>query len=177
MVGPTTLLVSLIGLAAASPLTESHQKRACGETGELVCYTQSQKLKKADIKYAASYLRYLASNSDTGLWTMPSGFGCEEWRLPLFGAETVLGLAKHINPRTNSSVAFTDIARTLDGGENPTEEQGANSLLGKCGVKGGQVRVKVTQKNPAYHTPEYIESGAKPKDIIIKLVRDPDFQG
>lgn len=27
--------------------------------------------------------------------------------------------------------------------------------------------------DPAYATPEYVASGAKPQDIIVKLVRDP----
>lgn len=53
---------------------------------------------------------------------MPLVFDYKEWGLPLFGTATVLGLAKHINPLTNSFVTYTDIAATLDGGENATAE-------------------------------------------------------
>jgi hypothetical protein len=169
------LVVVCLGLAAASPLRE--EKRACGETAALVCYGtnggQSQNLDPEDIEYTAAYLRYLAQTSNNPLWTMPPGFDCEEWGLPIFGAGTVLGLAKHINPRTNSSVTYTDIAATIDGGEGATAAQKAASLLGACGKNGGQVKVTVNPNDPAYKTPAYIASGAKPQDIIIKLVRDP----
>ncbi|KAH8174084.1 hypothetical protein LIA77_05503 [Sarocladium implicatum] len=178
MIASQSLLLSLLGFATASTRLAPLAKRACGETADLVCYSESQNLDPADIEYAAAYLRYLASNSgDNPLWTMPPGFDCEEWGLPLFGAATVLGLAKHINPRTNSSVTYTDIAATLDGGENATKEQRAASLLGKCGEKGGQVTVTVNPDDPAYSNPSYVSSGAKPKDIIIKLVRDPSWEG
>jgi hypothetical protein len=86
---------------------------------------------------------------------MPSEFDCSEWTIPLFGAGTVLALAKHINPRTNSGVTYYDLARTIDGG--------------------GQLGVIVDLKNPAYKTPEFIASKMKPADIIIKLVRDPTW--
>ena len=168
-----------LGLVAASPLIE-HTKRACGETATLVCYGKDggepQDLDPDDIEYAAAYLRYLAETNGNPLWTMPPGFDCEEWGLPLFGTGTVLGLAKHINPRTNSSVTYTDIAATFDGGEDATEAERAASLLGACGTNGGQVKVAVNPDDPAYKAKEYIDSGAKPQDIIIKIVRDPDYK-
>lgn len=143
-------------------------KRTCGETAPLLCYGvnggTSQNLDPEDIEYAASYLRYLADNNDNPVWNMPSEFDCSEWTLPLFGAGTVLALAKHINPRTNSGVSYHDLANTIDG------EKG---LLAGCGANGGQLGVIVNAKDPAYLTPEYIASGQKPADIIIKLVRDP----
>ena len=180
MLSSQLLFVLSLGLVTASPLTR-HGKRACGETAALVSYGkdggESQNLDPDDIEYAAAYLRYLADqNGNNPLWTMPPGFDCEEWGLPLFGTGTVLGLAKHINPRTNSSVTYTDIAATIDGGEDATAEQRAASLLGACGTNGGQLKVTVNPDDPAYHTKEYLASGAKPQDIIIKLVRDPDYE-
>ncbi|OTA97429.1 hypothetical protein M434DRAFT_7907 [Hypoxylon sp. CO27-5] len=154
-------------------------RRSCGETAALVCYGvdgqgTSQDLDLDDISYVAGYLRYLADTAGgSPLWTMPPEFDCSEWSLPVFGAGTVLALAKHINPRTNSSVTYYDIARTIDGGADATPDQVAGSLLGKCGTNGGEVAVNVDTTDPAYSTPEYIASGAKPRDIIVKLVRDP----
>lgn len=154
-------------------------RSTCGEGSQLVCYGLnggiSQNLDPEDIEYAAAYLRYLADTSNNPLWTMPPEFDCSEWTLPLFGAGTVLALAKHINPRTNSSVTYYDLARTFDGGEDATDAQRAASLLGACGANGGQLQVTVDNTNPAYNTPEYQASGAKPENIIVKLVRDPNF--
>ncbi|KAI1376908.1 hypothetical protein F4677DRAFT_60726 [Hypoxylon crocopeplum] len=184
-----------LGLAARIPLTRDTTpnfssravdklpgalvRRSCGETAALICYGvdgqgTSQALDPDDIAYAAAYLRYLADTAGgSALWTMLPEFDCSEWSLPVFGAGTVLALAKHINPRTNSSVTYYDIARTIDGGADATPDDLAASLLGECGADGGEVGVAVDAADPAYLTPEYIASGAKPKDIIIKLVRDP----
>lgn len=111
-------------------------KRACGETAPQVCYTQN--INPDDIAYAAAFLRYQADSNGNPIWNMPSELDCSEWTLPLVGAGTVLALAKHINPRTNSGVTYTDLARTIDGGVNATAAQLAASLLGSCGKKGGQ---------------------------------------
>ncbi|ORY10359.1 hypothetical protein BCR34DRAFT_655133 [Clohesyomyces aquaticus] len=124
-------------------------KRSCGETANLVCY----------------------GTAGNPLWTMPPEFDCGEWSLPIPDAGTVLVLAKHIKPRTNSSVTYTDIARTINGGADPTSAEKAASLLGACGSGGGMQGVTVNAKDPAYNTPGYIASKAKPQDIIIKLVR------
>jgi hypothetical protein len=154
-------------------------RAVCREGAAVLCYSinggTAQNLTIEDVEHAALYLRYLADTNNNPLWTMSPEFDCGEWTLPLFGAATVLGLAKHINPRTRSSVTYYDLARTIDGGENATPEQRAASLLGACGTNGGQLGVIVDLTNPAYSTPEYIASGAKPQDIIIKLVRDPMF--
>jgi len=95
--------------------------------------------------------------------------------LPLFGAGTVLALAKYINPCTISSVTYYDIACTIDGGEDAMEEQCAALLLSACSANGGQLTVTVNIEDPTYTSPEYIASKAKPADIIIKLVRDLNF--
>ncbi|KAH6624479.1 hypothetical protein B0J18DRAFT_428405 [Chaetomium sp. MPI-SDFR-AT-0129] len=185
------LPLSLLGLAAAASLPKTspfHRdqtvplsllaKRACGETAPQVCYGvsggTSQDLDPDDISYAAAFLRYQADNNGNPIWQMPSEFDCSEWTLPLAGAGTVLALAKHINPRTNSGVTYTDLARTIDGGADATDEQLAASLLGSCGKNGGQMGVTVDAADPAYHTSDYLASGMKPADIIVKLVRNPD---
>ncbi|KAL2066963.1 hypothetical protein VTL71DRAFT_1387 [Oculimacula yallundae] len=146
-------------------------KRACGETAPQVCYTQE--IDPEDIAYAAAFLRYQAESNDNPIWNMPSEFDCSEWTLPIAGAGTVLALAKHINPRTNSGVTYTDLARTIDGGVDATAAQLAASLLGSCGKKGGQMGVTVDLNDPGYKTPAYLSSGMKPTNIIVKLVRDP----
>ncbi|KAL5617769.1 hypothetical protein FOBRF1_006517 [Fusarium oxysporum] len=69
------------------------------------------------------------------------------------------------------------MANTIDGGEGASKEKKAASLLGGCGRLGGQVQVTVNPKDPAYNTKAYLASKAKPKGIIIKLVRDPKFKG
>lgn len=163
------------------PLNLLAQRTSCGEGADRVCYGAgggtSQDLDPEDVEYAALYLRYLADTNSNPVWNMPSEFDCAEWTLPLFGAGTVLALAKHINPRTNSGVTYHDLARTIDGGEDASDEERAASLLGGCGANGGQLGVIVDLENPAYKTPEYVESGMKPADIIVKLVRDPAYEG
>lgn len=164
--------------AAALPGRALLQPRACGETAALVCYGvngagTAQDLDPDDISYAAAYLRYLADEAGDPLWTMPPEFDCSEWTLPLAYAGTVMATVKHINPRTNSSVTYYDLANTIDGGVDATDAQVAASLLGQCGKNGGSVAVTANANDPAYLTPGYIASGAKPADVILKLVRDP----
>ncbi|KAL2130294.1 hypothetical protein VTI74DRAFT_6666 [Chaetomium olivicolor] len=66
--------------------------------------------------------------------------------------------AKHINPRTNSSVTYYDLARTIDGGADATPEQKAALLLGACGGNGGMMGVTVDASDPAYNTPGYLSN-------------------
>lgn len=169
-------LLPALGLATAplSPLA----KRTCGETTAQVCFGvnggTAQNIDKDDIAYAAAYLRYLAdTNGQNPVWTMPPEFDCSEWTLPIADAGTVLVLAKHIKPRTNSSVSYYDLARTIDGGVDATPAQLKASLLGACGSNGGMMGVTVNASDPAYQTAAYKASGAKPQDIIIKLVKAP----
>ncbi|KAL7628810.1 hypothetical protein AAE478_000325 [Parahypoxylon ruwenzoriense] len=141
---------------------------ACGETAAKVCYGvdggEPQDILIDDVQYVADYLRYLGEDNSglNAMWTMPvEGFECQEWLLPVPAAGTVLPLAKHINPRINSSVLYTDMADTIE-----------NSLLG-CGTNGGMVGVATDATNEAYNTEEYKATKAKPEGIIIKLVRAP----
>lgn len=94
----------------------------------------------------------------------------EEWTLPLASGGTVLSLAKHIGPSSNSSVLYEDLANTIDGGENPTPESLAASLLEACGKTGGMEGVIVNATNPAYADPNYVDGGGRPEGIILKIV-------
>lgn len=164
---------------AVSTRGMSLTKRACGETAVHTCFGganggTAQNINVDDISYAASYLRYLAdTNGANPLWTMPPEFDCSEWGLPIADAGTVLVLTKHIKPRTNSSVSYYDLARTIDGGIDATPAQLAESLLGACGSAGGMMGVTVNADDAAYKTPGYLASKAKPQDMILKLVRAP----
>lgn len=164
------------GIAAASPFLEP--RAPCGENGDKICYGvkggTSQNLDVSDVEYAATYLRYLGTTNsgEAAFWTMPASVDCAEWTLPIPTGSSVLALAKHINPRIKSSILYTDLANAIDGGENASPADKENALLG-CGKNGGQFGVHADTKNPAYNTPEYQNSKAKPEGIIIKLVRDP----
>lgn len=162
-------LLAVAGTATAATLT----RRACGETAKQVCFGRdggtAQKIDVEDLQFVADFLRYTGENADGqgAFYTMPSGLECQEWAIEIPGAGTVLALAKHINPRTLSSVLLTDIANTIDGGENKNK---AGSLLG-CGTGGGMMGVVTNATNPAYLTATYKASKAKPQDIIIKIVK------
>ncbi|KAK0751249.1 hypothetical protein B0T18DRAFT_320394, partial [Schizothecium vesticola] len=82
------------------------------------------------------------------------------------GAGSVYVLAKHINPRTLSSVLLTEIADTIDGGVGSNT---AGSFLG-CGSGGGIMGVVANASSPAYNTDTYKAPRAKLQDIIIKIV-------
>lgn len=162
-------LLAVAGTATAATLT----RRACGETAKQVCFGRdggtAQKIDVEDLQFVADFLRYTGENADGqgAFYTMPSGLECQEWAIEIPGAGTVLALAKHINPRTLSSVLLTDIANTIDGGENKNK---AASLLG-CGTGGGMMGVVTNATNAAYLTATYKASKAKPQDIIIKIVK------
>lgn len=142
---PTILLsasaAAAMALVSASPPT-ALSRRACGERATKICFGGSQggtpqNIDVEDLEYVAAYLRNAGRKAAGGtgaFYTMPSGLDCEEWAIDVPGAGTVLALAKHINPRTLSSVLLTDMADTIDGGGNSTGR--ADSLVG-CGTAGG----------------------------------------
>lgn len=165
---------AIITAALASPFEGDAQ---CGETEAKVCFGvgggSSQDLNVDDIKYVADYLRYISDSNqgDAKFWKMPKAVDCAEWSLPVNRAGSVLALAKHITPRTASSVLYEDLATAIDGGLKSTDG-GKNELLG-CGKNGGMMGVKANLTNALYHTKEYIASGASPDGILIKLVKAP----
>lgn len=185
---PTTVTLLLtiltpLGLTAPPPSLPPRNAdlapQSCGEKANRVCFGldggTSQGIDPSDLQYVADALRYMAQDNPATLWTMPgSGFDCAEWTLPIEGAGTVLALAKHITPRINSSVLYTDIATTIDGGgEHASDQDRKESLLGACGIHGGMVGVRVNASDPAYSSAEYKNSKAKPEGIIIKIVKAP----
>lgn len=149
-----------------------------GETAAKVCFGrdggQSQDIAVEDLEYVAAYLRYTGASAEgsAALWTMPSGFDCEEWLVEVPGAGSVLVLAKHINPRITSAVLLTDIADTIDGGVDASDEDREKAII-DCGTGGGMLGVAADAQNPAYNTEEYKASGARPEGIIVKIVRAP----
>jgi hypothetical protein len=111
------------------------------------------------------------------MWMMPPETGCSEWEIPILYLGypgSLLVLAKHVSPQTNSAVTYYDLARTIDGGgpNSPATERAA-SLLGACGENGGQMGVKINASDPAYHKPDYVSNGMEQEGIIVKLVRNP----
>lgn len=180
----TSLLLTLAPLTIAVPPSSLDARsnrlapRACGEKADRVCFGvnggTSQGVTLDDVQYVADYLRFIAEDSPTpALWTMPApDLGCAEWTIPI-EAGSVLALAKHISPRVNSSVLYTDIANTIDGGVNASDKEKKESLLGACGTHGGMVGVKVNKTDPAYSSAEYKKLNAKPEGIIIKIVMAP----
>lgn len=170
-----------ITMASPSPLSSGLDPRAaCGEGSQQICYGQdggtAQKLNIDDVKYAAAYLRYIGNENEgepEALFTFPKAVDCAEWTIEVPGAGTVLVLAKHISARVKSSVLYTDIANTIDGGEGASDSEIADSLL-SCKTQGGQQGVLVNEDDAAYQSDDYKDSGATTDGVIIKLVRAPD---
>ncbi|KAG6031164.1 hypothetical protein E4U41_007677 [Claviceps citrina] len=168
------------GLLAKKPPSFTPRRTPCGETDDRVCYGvdggESQKLDVTDVKYVADHLRFIGDSNQGALqfWNMPEAADCAEWTLPIPGAGSVLALAKHIDPRVNSSILYEDLARAVDGGRNVTRAQEKASLLGGCGANGGQAGARANLLDPLYHTREYVESGAVPGGVLVKLVRAPE---
>ncbi|KAG5985193.1 hypothetical protein E4U55_000438 [Claviceps digitariae] len=175
---PTLLASGLLAKYASSSFTP--RRSPCGETTDRICYGidggESQKLNKVDIKYVADYLRFISDSNEGAaqFWNMPAAPDCAEWTLPVPGAGTVLALAKHIDPTVNSSILYEDLAHAIDGGKNASLAETKKSLLGGCGTNGGQGGVEGNLLDPLYHTREYVESGAVPRGVLVKLVRAPE---
>ncbi|KAG6001876.1 hypothetical protein E4U21_003753 [Claviceps maximensis] len=169
---PTLLAPGL--LASFTP-----RRSPCGETTDRVCYGidggDSQHLSEKDIKYVAAYLRFIGDSNEGAaqFWNMPAADDCAEWTLPVPGAGSVLALAKHIDPTVNSSILYEDLAYAIDGGKNASQAEEEKSLLGGCGTNGGQSGAQANLLDPLYHTKEYVDSGAVPRGILVKLVKAP----
>ncbi|KAK4451532.1 hypothetical protein QBC34DRAFT_401272 [Podospora aff. communis PSN243] len=172
------LLSALLSVSALA----SGVLATCGEPTKRICFGpdggDSQNVDIEDIKYAATVVRGMIKdpkkNFSGAFWNMPAGdFGCAEWMVEIPDSGTVLTLIKKVSPRSNSSVLFDDVANTIDGGPNPTEEQLSKSLLG-CGTNGGMIGIQWNSSNPIYTSERYLATGAKPDGLIMKLVRAPN---
>ncbi|KAL3961401.1 hypothetical protein ACCO45_002924 [Purpureocillium lilacinum] len=123
-----------------------------------------------DVAYVGAKLREWGRGADGGRFlTMPAENtpDCAEWSI--FTYQSVLALAKHIDPNVHTSVLYEDIARTVDGGESASDEDKAKAIIG-CEKSGGSLGVLVNETDPAYHTEDYKRAGYTPQGIIIKIV-------
>jgi len=178
MYSPSGVLASPTATMLLAP------RQACGEGTQHLCYGQPdgtpQNIDPEDVTYLASKIRFEArkaasANPDSTLpvyFNMPANaeFQCEEWSIQR--EASVLILVKHTSARLNSTVLALDIANTLDGGENATDEQRAKSLLG-CGTNGGQMGLVFDASNPAYTGETYKSWKTTPSGLVIKVVRAP----
>ncbi|KAI1326145.1 hypothetical protein F5Y16DRAFT_400682 [Xylariaceae sp. FL0255] len=179
---PFTIAVfSLLGIAQAACYS--------GESSDLLCYNipqNSSAIYARDMANAAWYLRGYGAEVPGGrLFTMPAENipECAEWTLYEVGSALVL--AKHINSTLNSSVLYSDIAFTIDGGFNnsatdPNDEppftENVQCLM-DCPVDygintigpGGSFGVRVNGSDPAYNASTY-PVGYTPDGILIKIV-------
>jgi hypothetical protein len=99
---------------------------------------------------------------------------CEEWSLHVIATSTnatanVLVLAKHIDPKHNTTVLYEDLANAIDGGANANATQVKNSLLG-CGNHGGSVAVTADLTRPEYNGTTFASTDSITTGIIVKLV-------
>lgn len=173
-------LVSLVLLGAAVAAPDSlrlspRKAQICydQETTDLRCYTAPgntpQNVAVADVEYVATYLRAYGAQIKAGrLYTMTAANApdCDEWTIYSHGS--AMAVAKHLDSSLNSSVLFSDIANTIDGGAKATTAQQAAALIG-CGTDGGSLGVVYNASNPAYLASTY-PAGSTPGGILIKMV-------
>jgi hypothetical protein len=173
-------LASLAVLGTAHPAPESlpvstRSAQICydNEKSDLLCYNPPdgtpQDVAVADVTFIASYLRAYGAGTKAGrLYNMAATDApdCAEWII--YARGSAVAIAKHIDSNTNSSVLFSDLATTIDGGVKATPEQQARALIG-CGTSGGSVGVQVNASNPAYTAATY-PAGYKPSGILVKIV-------
>lgn len=145
-----------------------------GEGTDLLCYSEPggvpQDVTVADIQYVASYLRAYGAQTKAGrqfTMTAADAPGCSEWTLYAHG--TVLVLGKHLDSTVNSSVLFSDIANTIDGGVGATPAQQAAALIG-CSTAGGSLGVVYNASNAQYNTADYLAKSYTPSGILVKIV-------
>lgn len=163
------------GALALTPPPGAHIQTCYeGETSALHCYNGEgdtpQDVSVEDVAYVGAKLREWGRGADGGRFlTMPAENtpDCAEWSI--FTYQSVLALAKHIDPNVHTSVLYEDIARTVDGGESASDEDKAKAIIG-CEKSGGSLGVLVNETDPAYHTEDYKRAGYTPQGIIIKIV-------
>lgn len=169
------LLLLGAGLAVATPFSTA----VCSDTDRRICYGdpdgESQNITVSDLLNAAQGLRQRFKSGDQLLHRSSGLSVCDDWTALQTGS--VLVLTKHLNPRVNSTVAYDDIAYTIDGGANGNAASVADdvkqkTLLG-CGTHGGQMAVIVNADNPLYTTDAFKASGNTTKWVIVKVVQAP----
>lgn len=165
----TLFLLSLAALRAGAYCPEPEPDRR-------ICYDSPggtpQDIKIKDLQYAARYLRLYGRKADNPhFYTMKvkDADNCAEWQVHTAG--TVMVLAKLVGDQ-DASIAFNDIANTLDGGPNASEEEKAASLLG-CNTAGGQMAARVNSTEILYQSSEFTKGNFVNSGMIIKVVRKP----
>ncbi|KAK7432070.1 hypothetical protein QQZ08_001360 [Neonectria magnoliae] len=167
----------LVSLFVAFAATGAVSAECHGEKPTLHCYNgpddNPQDLTVEDITYIGNYLRAYGLEVEGGRYftmTAKHAPDCAEW--VLFTHGSVIALAKHIDPKKDSSVLFEDIANTIDGGQQRDE---VGPALIQCLADGGSAGVIFNGSNSAYEGKEYRENGYTPEGILIKLVNaSPD---
>lgn len=163
-------------LLAAAALLAGLVAAQCDATEgpELICYTEPegtpQNVSTADVEYVAEYLRAYGAQTQAGrqfTMTAADAPNCAEWTLYAHG--TVLATAKHLNSTFNSSVLFSDIANTIDGGSGATAAQQADAIIG-CAAAGGSLGVVYNASNPQYLAAAYLADDYTPAGIVVKIV-------
>lgn len=165
----------LITLIAATLLAGRVAAQCDSTEGpNLLCYTAPlnvpQNVSVADVQYVAEYLRDYGAETLAGrqfTMTAADAPDCAEWTLFSYG--TVLATAKHLNTSLNSSVLYSDIANTIDGGADATLIEEVNSIIG-CDTTGGSSGVVYNATNPQYLTAAYLADDYTPAGILIKIV-------
>ncbi|KAF9872608.1 hypothetical protein CkaCkLH20_09787 [Colletotrichum karsti] len=165
----STLVTAAALLLAA---TSAGARRVCYDQTELLyCYNGEfdtpQEVDPADVTYIAAYLRAYGRETRNGRllnMNMADAADCGEWSL--YARGTALAVAKKVNMTYDSSVLFEDVANTIDGGTGAIRRNGIH----RCGADGGSLGVVVNATHPSYSLPSYVDSGAKPAGIVIKIV-------
>jgi hypothetical protein len=146
------------------------------EPARRICYDSlggtPQNLTQKELNYAAKYLRsYGRQDGNPHLFTMKvkDADNCGEWQV--FTSGNAIVLAKLVGEQ-DASVAFNDIATTIDGGENAMDADKAKVLWG-CNTAGGQMAVQVNATDPLYQSAEYVNGGFVNTGIILKVVHKP----
>ncbi|KJZ77539.1 hypothetical protein HIM_03263 [Hirsutella minnesotensis 3608] len=180
-------LILAAGAVARSAEPGAHIEACEGEEQGLHCYNGKddipQNVLVEDVAAVAKALRDYGREIDGGrllTMTIENAPGCAEWEI--FRYRSVLALAKHVDPKANSSVLYEDIARTIDGGPSTSandddvdvdkkkkKKKGKKGII-SCSTSGGAQGVLVNKAASAYHTNEYKKLGFTPNGILIKIV-------
>ncbi|KAK1756409.1 hypothetical protein QBC47DRAFT_444924 [Echria macrotheca] len=207
MIPSLTLMAGILaGLAMATPV-ERRGLQVCyaGEAQDLFCYKKPQgtpqDVRIADILYAARELRAYGTGlkqvldasgnpvfDENGIpfeepdyrflnMTTTTAGDCGEWTI-FSKSETVLVAAKLMTAKMNGIVWYGDIADTIDGGENATDDQKKAAII-SCGTDGGSREVKGNTTLPAYaelNKQGVLKENYTAGQIVIKVVQNLDWK-
>lgn len=165
------IFLALSSFVLATCITPVIARCSAPEPLYRICYDEdgatSQNITIKDLRAAANYLRNYGSGRSKPHWTMKvkDADNCGEWQVTKKGS--VMVLAKLIGDQ-DVSVAFSDIAATLDGGTESLAE--AQLALTFCGSAGGQMGLVSNATDPYYSSSAYKAAGFVNTGLIIKVV-------